>query len=547
MGRFWVSCVVAALLLGGCQATTGSAPGTAARTVDTTPAMTAPAPELAARLSGRPVVDGVVLDQKALTRFYAERRNVPAWTRTNGAPTPQADALYAGLKDAADEGLSPGDYHVDALAARWKGRDDADWQARDLLLTDALIRYVEHVRVGRVDPRKIDPNWFMSRPRIDPVSVAMAGPGAKDFTAWMKDLAPPHQGYQRLRDQLAELNDALAAGTVTNLPTLPEGDTLELGDRDPRVVLLRQHLKVPAADANGADLMDAAVVQAVKGFQAQAGLKPDGKVGPQTMARLNGAASPRQRAEQIALNMERWRWLPDHLGRRHILVNAGGYRLEAVEDGKVALVSKAVVGRPSRQTPVFRADIEGIMLNPVWHVPPTVLREDILPKMRQDPDYLRRRGYRLVGANGAVDPASVDLSSGSFPYSVQQPAGSGNALGRLKFISPNRHAIFLHDTSKEYLFNRETRTYSSGCVRVERPRELATFVLGNGSGWDRGRLDQAIGTGRTRRVNTDSRIPVYFMYWTAWVDEAGNLQLRPDVYGRDDLLRQALDSRRTRA
>ena len=286
-----------------------------------------------------------------------------------------------------------------------------------------------------------------------------------------------------------------------------------------------------AAAAAAPALYAGEVVAAVQRFQARHGLAPDGSVGPATLAALNVPVE--QRVDQLRANLERGRWVMGDLERDFIVVNVAGFRTYFVQDDKVVWTTRSQVGKPYRATPIFKAKMTYAVINPTWTVPPTIFRQDILPQLRRNPGYLATRNIDLVdSARGIVDPTTVDWSSGkSFPYTFVQRPGPTNSLGRIKFMFPNEHFVYLHDTPSRDLFEQTSRAFSSGCIRIENPLELATQLLG--SKWNRARIDQQIASGRTETVFLEKPITVMLLYWTTEVDEQGRVAFWPDVYSRD--------------
>ncbi|MFC3226334.1 murein L,D-transpeptidase [Marinibaculum pumilum] len=303
----------------------------------------------------------------------------------------------------------------------------------------------------------------------------------------------------------------------------------------------------PSADKpfQVAEIYDNALVAAVLRFQRRHGLEPDGVVGPKTLAALNVPLADRIR--QVELNLERWRWLPADLGRRYVLVNIAGYDYRLVEDGVEKLYGRTIVGRSYRSTPVFSDKIEYLVFNPKWTVPRRLAVEDKLPQIKEDPDFLRREGFSVYVGWGEdaqeIMPEFIDwhsLSKNNFPYRLVQSPGASNALGQVKFLFPNKYDVYLHDTPSRHLFKRANRAFSSGCIRVEHPLDLAEHLLMSEPGWDRARIDGALQLDRERWITLREPVPVHLLHWTTWRDPDGTLQFRDDLYGRDSRLAQAL-------
>src|SRR5512135_1300366 len=472
-------------------------------------------------------VDGGRMAAPALiARFYERRDFRPVWTPARAAE------LVALVEGSRADGLEPRDYHLAALRA-----DREDPADRELLYTDSLIRLAYSLYFGKVDPRSFDPQWNFARTLdgIDPASALEAMIAAPSLGDALYAYAPQLPEYRALRD---------AGGWQP----LPAGPTLRPEMRDARVAALRARLALAGdldtADAPDPDLYDDALEAAVSSFQDRHGLEPDGLVGRRTLAALN--IGVQARIDQIRVNLERLRWVAQDLKGDYLLVDIAGFRARLVLGGKTAWTSRVVVGRPYRMTPEFRATMRYIVLNPTWNVPPTILDEDILPKLAQDPGMLARDHMKVLDLGGnEVDPASVDWAKyarSTPPYQIVQAPGDGNPLGRLKFMFPNGHDVYLHDTPARELFDKSERAFSSGCIRVQHPLTLALLLLDDPQRWSVQTLAEAIGTGETRSIFVTRKVPVMLLYWTAVADENGTVEFHPDLYERDAPVLKGLEA-----
>ncbi len=479
-----------------------------------------------------------------LPRIYENREFEPAWTTLR-----QIDALLEMIDESYLEGLDPGDYHTAALRSVRASITDlgalapAERAAFDLLLTDSIIRLGYHLRFGKVDPTKLDPNWNSSRSLTgeDPavtIQAAIDAPSLREFAA---RVIPRVFLYERFKQALAEYRTIAANG---GWPSVPAGPTLKAGVTDVRVSALAARLAVTGdlspeqAAGIAGTLYDETLAAGVQRFQARHGLAADGAVGPATLAALNVPVA--SRIEQLRANLERARWVLYDPESEFLVVNVAGFQLYLIRRGEVVYRSRVQVGRPYRQTPIFKAEMTYLVVNPTWTVPPTIFRDDILPQQRRDLGYLTSRNIDLfhTTSSAAIDPASVDWSARSFPYRLVQRPGPDNALGRIKFMFPNEHAIYLHDTPSRDLFERDSRAFSSGCIRVENPFELAEILLGRSE--SRKDLDALVASGKTETIFLPRPMAVMLLYWTAEVDATGRIAFFPDVYQRDAAVIAAL-------
>jgi murein L,D-transpeptidase YcbB/YkuD len=502
------------------------------------PAAEAPGPDdLRAALEpadGRRV-DGYALRPALLRRFYGLREFAPAWG-PDGPGAARAGLALAALEQARDHGLDPGEYAAAALRRRREPAGLREAVERELLLTDALLRYAVDVAAGR--GRAADPEWGIPRPaREEPVRELADAVESGSLAAWIEALPPPHPGYARLVARLRALHAIADRG---GWPAIPAGAGPAAGRPDPRPRLLRERLVLEGDLERGAG--DAAAVdRALRRFQARHGLPPDGAPAGDTLAALN--VPVRARIRQVAVNLERWRWLPRGFGARYLVVNAADATLVAMEHGRATLRSRVIVGDELHPTPVLRSQVRAVVFNPPWSVPASIVTEEFLPKLRANPRFLADNAMVLL--DRPADPYGLAVDWGAvparkFPWRVQQRPGGGNPLGRIRFATPNRFDVYLHDTPLPELFQRTDRALSHGCVRVEHARELAALVLAGQPAGRPAALAQALATDATRVMAVADPLPVWVLYWTAFVDEEGRLQLRDDVYDRDARVAAAL-------
>jgi murein L,D-transpeptidase YcbB/YkuD len=418
----------------------------------------------------------------------------------------------------------------------------------EMLLTDAFLLCGSHLVHGQVNPETIKSEWFVKGRYEDLAAVLENGLTANDIPGALDSLRPAHPVYRGLKRSLSEYRALADAG---GWPEVPPGPKLVKGDRDARVEAARKTLAATGDLIAGAGDLDPALYdegleRSVKAFQIRHGLEPDGAIGVKTALTMNVPAA--ERLAQIRANLERWRWVNRDLGEKYILVNIAGFNVEVFEAGREVLAMPAIVGRAYRQTPEFSGRMTYIEVNPTWNVPPKLAREDILPKAKKDPAYLKKMGFRVLEnwTDGApeIDHEAVDWSqveAASLTYRFRQDPGPHNSLGRIKFMFPNKFDVYLHDTPERGLFKRAARDFSSGCIRLEKPLELAEYILRDDPEWSRERLLAAIAAQETRVVSLREPLSVHLLYWTAWLAEDGRAQFRQDIYLRDAALYRALE------
>lgn len=458
----------------------------------------------------------------------------PAWTDRT-----MVEQLLDGVRGSTSHGLDPADYHLQAISSRlaagdWESADPVARGELELLLTDSLARLAFTLHFGKLDPEQLDPVWNLSREwsGADPVGLFEQTLRSGRILEFLEAAPPQYPFYARLRDALARYRAIEAAG---GWPTLGEGETLKPGVSDPRLPLLRRRLEIEGdlAPAQAADpnLYDADVEAAVRRFQERTGLDPDGVLGKRTTSELNLPVS--RRIEQLRASLERARWVFRDVEEDLLVVDIAGFKLHLFRDGEEIWVTRVQVGRPYTSTPVFKAAMTHLVLNPTWTVPPGILNKEILPAVRRDPSYLGAHNMSVVRSDGSVvDPSTVDWS-GRFPYSIRQEPGPKNSLGRVKFMFPNEYFVYLHDTPSKQLFDRADRAFSHGCIRVEDPLRLAELVLAGSQGWDRAAIDRTVESKQTTTVFLKEHLTVMLLYWTAEVTRHGTVLFSEDIYDRD--------------
>lgn len=490
-----------------------------------------------------------------LRRFYSRRGFRPAWVSDSGLRS-DAMILLKAIHNSDLEGLSPKDYHVakiDTLLAQTRHNvernrpTDPDRLADlDLLLSDAFLLYASHLSAGRVCSGTIPSGCFVKKQVADLVELLITSIEEAQIENALGQLKSQNDGYWLLKRYLMQYKKIMESG---GWPWLADGPDLKKRDQGLRVADLRSRLTVSGdlneGNEDDKEYFDEGLENAVRRFQKRHGLEVDGIVGRVTRRALNVPVE--ERIRQIRLNIERWRWLPNDFGRRYILVNITDFKLDVVENDQIVLTMKVVVGRASRPTPVLVSRITSVGLNPRWRIPTKISLEDIVPKIIKDFRYLAKANIRVFESwkedAPEVDPESINwlqIRPENFPFRFRQEPGPTNALGRIKFIFPNKFQVYLHDTPVRGLFQKTKRSSSSGCIRVEKPFELVKYLFRSGKGWTSAKIIAALNRDKTQILRVPESVPVYVLYWTAWVDDGGILNFRDDIYGQDKPLYEAL-------
>jgi L,D-transpeptidase YcbB len=471
--------------------------------------------------------------------FYLSRQYEPLWLADRTA-TRQMAALRRMMDRAESYGLDSIAYQTPSLAPIYVNDPQTIGRA-EVEFSRAVARFVTHIASGRIEPTDISRVISLGPERPDLSRALTLLSQSPAVAVDLGRLEPPHEQYRKLRAALSKLR---ASPDDAERIIVPDGDLLKPGKSDARVPALRQRLGIVLADGAEPDVYDEALVDAVKLAQTEAELTPDGIVGPRTLAVLNG----RSRADDIALvvaNLERWRWMPRRLGDFHIMVNVPEFMVRVVDKGVVAHQTRVIVGKPTQPTPTFSHVMDHVVVNPYWNVPSSIVRNEMLPAARSNPGYFSRGGYQIFalinGRYRRIDPYWVSWGYVSArQIQVRQVPGDFNALGRIKFMFPNQHSVYLHDTPSKKLFERDFRALSHGCVRVQNPLAFADAILPVAAPeWNSKRLEKMYG-GPERSVKFDTPIPVHLAYFTAGIGADGELKVFEDIYGYDTKITEHL-------
>jgi len=480
--------------------------------------------------------------------FYGARHFEPLWlSQTEGGDitfSPNAEKIVGVFKEAELEGFRPADYLTSNLDVAAAGTDPAKLAALETAFSAAAIRYAQDAFGGRVNPLDIDKNWTITPKRINEAELLVKLAESREPDKVLLALSPTQREFLGLKAALARFYD----GSVIDAAiTIPEGKLLKPGMQDERVTLLRQRLDVPepeipetaGAEARADINYDEPLVAAVKAFQEGLGLNADGAIGPATIAALNGGSATTK--EDIIANMERWRWEPNAFGEFHVTVNIPEFRLWIMNKDAVHYTTRVVVGTAKNQTPVFNDEIEHVVVNPYWNVPASIAVNEIKPHLLANPGYLSGQNMEMLYGGKVVNASAIDWTQANIKqFHIRQKPGPGNALGQVKFLFPNQHDIYLHDTPSKSLFSRSFRAYSHGCVRVENPMDFADALLALEPEMTADTLKAAFGE-KEKWFNLKTKIPVHLSYFTLRVDKDGTIRSYGDVYGHNQRLKDLLE------
>ena len=502
-----------------------------------TAAQTAANPERAAAAFAQALAEAASVDA-AVAGFYRDRGYEAFWTSDSGAE--RRVALLSALDGAGAHGLPVSRYGAAALIrAAEEVRTEGDRGRLEVAMALAFLDYARDVQTGALEPKKVIPAIVREVPLRDR-RANLDGFAAADPVAFLKSLPPQSQSYVQLMKAKFELERVIARnGWGPEVPVR----SLKPGAEGEAVIALRDRMQAMGYLGRTATASyDAALQKAVQAFQADHGLEATGEAGPETMAQIN--VGPQARLESVIVAMERERWMNIERGKRHIWVNLTDFTAKIIDNGKVTFSTRAVIGAPNKDkpTPEFSHRMTYMEVNPDWTVPGGIIRRDYLPKLQSNPNALGH--LQVIDRRGRVVPRSqinfANYSAGNFPYNLRQPPGQSNALGRVKFMFPNPYAIYLHDTPEKHLFARETRAYSSGCVRLNDPFDFAYELLSRQEADPKVVFHRALDTGRQERIHLQDPVPIHLAYFTAFAGPKGKMQYRRDIYGRDAAIFDAL-------
>jgi murein L,D-transpeptidase YcbB/YkuD len=500
-------------------------------------------------------------EQGALVEYYAVPDQRLLWVDENGL-TDRGKAVMAEIEKADEYGLRAADYALPSA----DGFNSSDANATDWLadaetkISFAVLGYARDARGGRIQPARLSPNLDPDLALPNPSEVIESIAIRSDPAAYLRSFQPDQPQFEVLRQKLIELRGGKVE-TAKPVVTIPDGPVLKLGIEHEQVALLRKRLDMPSEIANGTPLdemkFDETVLAAVRHFQLAHGAVPDGMVGAGTRRMLNQPQQPHAvgspaRIRALLINMERWRWLPHDLGEFYVTVNIPEFMLRVVKDNQALFTTRVVVGKTDKQTPIFSNEMQTIVFGPYWNVPTSIKIEEIRPYLREEAAWFfggggwntsvfERHGLRVRYAGREIDPSAVDWNRIDIRNTeIYQPPGPGNVLGRVKFVFPNKHDVYMHDTPQKFLFAKPVRAESHGCMRVQNPDQLAAVLLRQDQGWSQARTMSAIETGYDQQIPLRQRIPVYITYFTLKVNDDGAVSTYGDLYGHDARMAAAL-------
>lgn len=461
--------------------------------------------------------------------FYTANQFEQIWNKDN------FDAYLKALNSAEANGLIPSDYFLSKLKEiNFQYPLDAE---KELFLSNSFFLFTSHMLSGKINPVSLDKDYGIAKREGNPIELLKTFANNKSSDWLLSQIEPQHEVYQNLKKALKQYK-TLEEGEPIKINS---GITIKPGDKDVRIFQIKKKLfQLQYINSQEEQFFyDETLQEAIQLFQKRHGIKEDGDIGNQTIERLN--ISIAYRIKQIKANLERWRWLPNNLGNYYLIVNIANFELEVIKNNEIVKTHRIIVGKPFRKTPVFSSQMKFLVFNPDWTVPPGIIKGDIIPGAKKDPNFIQKKRLNIYDSNGKLlDPSHIDwTSSAPYSYTYKQPPGKENALGAVKFMFPNSHHVYLHDTPSKDLFEKEERAFSSGCIRVQNPLLLAEYLLDDPK-WNGNKIEEVVKTEKTQTVQLKEQPMVYLLYWTAWQDATGAVHFRKDIYERDQTLITAL-------
>ena len=483
-----------------------------------------------------------------LSTIYHETGGQPLWVTSSG-PIEQAIIVLEYLVHSIEEGLNPHDYETHLLQKLWQSKKPEDLARLDTLITYNLVKYIHDMSHGQIKFHSSNPDLFAEagNENFNPLDAIETVLSIADIRNYLNSLAPQHSHYMSLKKALAHYREL---GAKHRLKKIPGGPLIHPGDSDERLQAIQNQLIIRGdigPDNDITTVYNTTIVEAVRSFQSRFGLKPDGIIGPKTVAAFNTPFEDLITA--IRVNMARWRWHDHDLGDDYIMVNIAGFSLQAVREKRVVLDMPVIVGKLQHQTPVFSDSIKYLDFNPFWNVPTSIAVKEKLPALRDNPNHLVERNIRLFSSwdadSAELDSTLIDWNSVTpsqmSKYKLRQDPGPWNVLGKVKFVFPNRYSVYLHDTPVQGLFEHNARSYSHGCIRVSKPLELASFFLHyQDAGWTAKTIAHIAAEQERKILRVTPSLPIHITYQTVWVDKDNSVNFNGDIYGRDAQLIEVL-------
>ena len=483
-------------------------------------------------------------EHAALDSFYGARDNAPYWTTETGF-TDAARKMIVEIGRADNYGLEPEKFNLNSLPGANTELNREQRIEVEKQLSLIMLKYARFAKGGRFDPTKLSRYIDRGANLPDPAKLLADFDKAGDKAEYLRSLHPKHPQFEKLRQRLLSLR---AKNETHDRVHIPVGPVLKPGRVHAHVALLRKRLGiVPPRAVDGTKGLnpreyDSVLEDAVKAFQRKHNLSPDGIVGSGTKRAMN--VNNASQAQILLVNMERWRWMPDNLGKTHIQINIPAFRYKVVKNGRSIHTEKVVVGKLANKTPIFSDEMERIVFHPFWNVPPSIKYKEIYPSLRHSNSVLKRHHLKVKYRGRPIDPYYVNWNNADLrQYHFYHPPSRNNVLGQMKFMFPNEHSVYMHDTSSKQYFKQNVRTYSHGCIRVQNPRKLADLLLNNDKGWSSKRVGRILANGSNHSVELNSKIPVHITYLTAVIDDNGKLKTYRDYYGHDRRISAALNGK----